>query len=695
MSDGEREVIQDSPIPTRTTSSHTTEETRLLDSSTKNYSSQNSQTVITIAEQYSNSRGFVNSDVVSGQPLLPVDQLTEKIQDILVFSEIKKNQGRKRAVQKKENGGPSSSSSSSSSSDSDSDKNESRHLLKKKLSEWSIDHGTENSKPLRKRDFAIDALKLATDKWREKHGWFSDHNESVQPETEVTVGHTMGQSTSKPTVVENKKVQSYQHLPSSAESIFGVAKNASVCAILALLHERRQSSGHSTETDVFLQTLALSTLSLGLKAKNTSTQHVVLKEMLVSKWLNGRSALEWAVENNSQIVLGDKRVQAVIEDLWTTGPDWRQNPTHPTSVWVNSNQTSFRQRSLVWTVISRTMTDFFARWASPRYQALVALVSGLIYLGLHLATLSNLDYTSDTPFAFEYAYYVFVASDLLLELTKALPHPIVYLKTPASYLSFTAAGLVASSAIIRLFALIVIDDIQEESAMLSVSFMLLILATPLMFFRLFATWSASSLFWTVAKANYIVTQCIVNSLWVFGLSLVILLGFWVALGALQYDDMSPLVMLRLLILGALHAPEIADTLFYQPAIASILLVFYLLSMVVFIGALLTASFLTTFLEINTRTQAIKNEWVIQRCLGTSPGLNKFIPGVLVDVLFNTFRWISRVIFRRERTTWNEKMHQVAWYIVYSPIILVVGIIELFNVLVFHWEMVSMAFKPNI
>ncbi|KAI9249032.1 hypothetical protein BY458DRAFT_542625 [Sporodiniella umbellata] len=685
MSDSE--ALPGSPIPTRAT----TEESRLLDTSTKNYNSQNNQTVITITDAQSNEQTLAHESIQAGQPLLPVNQLTEKIQDILVFSEIKKNQTNKRAIKKRKGKGPSSSSSSGS-SDTEDGADESHHLLKKKLSEWSIDHSPEKSKPLRKRDFAIDAFKLATDKWKEMHGWHPDHQDLAQHDTKISVATT--ETSSDPSVVvENRKIQTFQPLPSSAENIFGVAKNASVCAVLALLHERRQSGGHSTETDVFLQTLALSTLSIGLKAKNTSVQHVVLKEMLVTKWLHGRSALEWAVENNSQMVLNDKRVQAVIEDLWREGPEWREDPNHPSNVWSNTNQSHQSSESTASRVIKRVLSNFFARWASPRYQALVAFASGLVYLGLHLATVSNLDYTSDTPFAVEYIYYAFVASDLLLELTRFLPHPIVYLKTPSSWLSFTTAGLLACSAIIRFFALLVItDNIPEESAMLSLSFMLLILSTPLMIFRLFTTWSASNLSWTVAKANYIVTQCILNSLWVFGLASVVLLGFWVALGALQYEDMSPFSMLRLLILGALHTPEIGGTLYYQPTVGSILLIFYLLGMFVFVSALLTASFLATFIDINARIQTIQNEWTIQRCLGKRPELKQCIPGILVDVLFNMFKWVSRVVFRRERTPWNEKMHQVAWYIVYSPIILIVGIIELFDVLIFQWATVSKTFK---
>ncbi|KAG0746574.1 hypothetical protein G6F57_007964 [Rhizopus arrhizus] len=691
MSETERRLTQSSPIPTKITSSSTTEETRLLETTATNYNSHNSQTVIEIMEQLPNKRSSTNMVTPSSQPTVPTDQLIEKIQDILVFSEIKKNLNHKNVVPKRNiTEDKTDSSSSDDSSESDTDNGDSHHLLKRKFSEWSIDHKPKFIKHLRKRDFAIDALKFATDKWKEKHGWHSNQYEALlhNSDTKVTVTTTQNtdQTINNTAIVEGQKTKEYRHLPSSAESIFGIAKNASVCAILALLHERRQSNSHSTETDVFFQSLALTTLSLGVKAKSTSTEQMILKEILVYKWLGDRSALEWAVENNSQLVLSDRRVQLVIEELWRSGSDWHQDPNHPAGIW--SNQIDHQPRNFVWMAISHTFSDFFARCASPRYQAIIALVSTIIYTSLHMVTLSNLDYTSDTPFAFEYVYYVFMFSDLLLELIKFMTNPIVYLKKLSSYLSFITVGLLTSSAIIRFFALLAVEDVQKAYSLLSASFVLLVLATPMMFFRIFASSSANDLYWTVAKTNYIVAQCIVNSLWVFRLSLLVILGFWVALSALQYEDVNPLSMLRFLVLGALHAPEIANILYYQPQIAGILLVFYLFATIIVLGSLLTASFLTTLLDIYKRKESIKNEWVIKRCLGVKPALNMLIPGVLVDVIFRLLQWISRVVFRRERSEWIEKMRQVTWYIVYSPIILVIGIIDLFNALVFHWSVVS-------
>lgn len=181
---------------------------------------------------------------------------------------------------------------------------------------------------------------------------------------------------------------------------------------------------------------------------------------------------------------------------------------------------------------------------------MIALLSAFIYLAFHLATVSNIEYTSDTPFSYEYIYYVFVVSDLLAELFKLWTQPFTYLKKISSYISLITVGLLLSSLIIRFFTLLVVESIEDEFYFLNFSFTLLILATPLMFFRVFTT--STDLCWSTAKTNYVLHQCFVNSLWVFSLGIFVIIGFWVALGALQFNDIHPLAMLRLLVLGALQ-----------------------------------------------------------------------------------------------------------------------------------------------
>lgn len=181
---------------------------------------------------------------------------------------------------------------------------------------------------------------------------------------------------------------------------------------------------------------------------------------------------------------------------------------------------------------------------------MLAFFTFLVYLCFHLATVTNQDYTSDTPFAYEYVYYLLVVSDGLLEFYKLFTQPFTYLGKISSYISIVTASLLSAAFIIRFFALLVIYQVEVEFYFLTISLALVIVATPLMFFRLFAT--ASDLNWSLAKTNYILHQCFINSIWVFSLGTFIIFGFWVALAALQFDDISPFTMLRYLVLGALQ-----------------------------------------------------------------------------------------------------------------------------------------------
>lgn len=241
----------------------------------------------------------------------------------------------------------------------------------------------------------------------------------------------------------------------------------------------------------------------------------------------------------------------VIQDLWKYGPNWRQDPSHPSYIWLqNTAEKQEDPKNFVRFIVCRTFTDFLARWPSARYQTLIAVFSWLVYLGFHLATISNLEYTSDVPFVFEYIYYVFVISDLLLAFFKLATSPFTYLKKVSSYISLITVTLLVSSFIIRIFTLLAVDNIEDEYYFLTVSFTLLVLATPLMFFRMFAV--SSDICWSTAKTSYILHQCFINSIWVFVVGIFIILGFWAALGALQFDDVHPLAMLRFLVLGALQ-----------------------------------------------------------------------------------------------------------------------------------------------
>lgn len=115
-----------------------------------------------------------------------------------------------------------------------------------------------------------------------------------------------------------------------------------------------------------------------------------------------------------------------------------------------------------------------------------------------------------------------------------------------------------------------------------------------------------------------------------------------------------------------------------------------------LGSLLTASFLSTILDINSRIDTVKRDWVINRCLKSNPVINAFIPSVATDLIFGSVGWIARVIFKRQtRIIWLEKVRQVFWYIIYSPIIICVGLFELLSAVFFKSQTVLNAFKRPV
>jgi hypothetical protein len=116
-----------------------------------------------------------------------------------------------------------------------------------------------------------------------------------------------------------------------------VGKNASVCAILCLIGERRQTRISTTvnaDNDDTLQRLALSILEYGLE--QTMTKDMTRQEMLFKPWLGDKSgniqlstllyqlltvsftflfflAIQWALYNDCFIFLNGVQVQDGIK----------------------------------------------------------------------------------------------------------------------------------------------------------------------------------------------------------------------------------------------------------------------------------------------------------------------------------------------------------------------------------------------
>jgi hypothetical protein len=92
-----------------------------------------------------------------------------------------------------------------------------------------------------------------------------------------------------------------------------------------------------------------------------------------------------------------------------------------------------------------------------------------------------------------------------------------------------------------------------------------------------------------------------------------------------------------LLLASLSAPEIGDTLLYEPQVIGILLFVYLFLTTILLSSLLTASFLATFLSLRNQLDnlvALQFATLTLEALktGGGSGFGSYIPGVLIECI---------------------------------------------------------------
>ncbi|KAI8066688.1 hypothetical protein BC940DRAFT_302083 [Gongronella butleri] len=592
------------------------------------------------------------------------DDVTDQIQHILVYGKTTTTTTTTTTTREAGSSGHSSGRASPSRQD--------REILVGDEPLLSTEVIEGEATPPRKRDVLASSLKFATEKWMDNQGLKPHELATSAAAIQASTAAVSGSSTEGlgPLPLIQHDVQ-----PNNVQQVWDVAKNASACAVLGLLSERRQGKMSLTQQDgdATLQRLALSTLEHGIK--QTSAKDMLKEEMLLKPLLGKKSALQWAVENDCHIFLDDENVQSTIQQSWRYGDiEWHTNPSHPFRVWDHPNRQGWQSA-----FAKQWLASYLARWASPRYQNLIAIFSGLVYLAFHVATLLDDDYIDDGIASFEYFYYVLVVSDMLLELWRVMRAPRQAFQSPGTYISLGCAVLLTAALVMRCTGLCA-HAIEAKYKYIYASYVLLTLATPLLVFRIFL-W-VDSFCWNVYKINYVVRECFVGSLWVYEIGLVTLLGFWLALAALQRDDVPPLLMLQHLLLGALHAPEIGDTLYFQPKVAGVLLIGYLLVMVVFLGAMLFASFVTTMIMMAQRVSWDKKRrhMEAERC-SRPPEYGVFIPYVAFALIFGAIAWLIRTIKPRASTACLTRVAQVVWFIVFFPIILVVAVYDLLVYLV--------------
>ncbi|CAO3632302.1 unnamed protein product [Cunninghamella blakesleeana] len=511
-------------------SSKINETTQLLETTKVSYNTQ--------AQEESQTNHVININS-EHEPTIPFDQLKHHIQDVLVFGKTAASSYQQLSI---------SNSSSTTSNNNNNNNNNNNTRSVEKQQTRSMDQNENSNQKFKKRDVLSGALKFATDQWLESQG-LSDQVDAIHQNPHVD-NKKIQQESSSSSSGSSTLLKSHSTNDNSVSDVWDVAKNASVCAVLGLLSERRQGKISITDdTDATLQRLALSTLEHGMK--QTNAKDMLRQEMLFRPLLGDKSAVQWAAENNCEIFLNDESVKSVIKKSWIYGDiEWRTNPNHPFHIWnCDSNDTNRLSNQNGWSFafVKQSILSYLARWASPRYQCLIGLFTALIYMGFHLATLSNVGYMNTYIKPYEYFYYALVISDLLLETSKFLSHPTQSLRQPSTYITFVTAILLSFGLMYRLSAFAV-DELIECLHYLYVSFEFLAFATPFMIFRLFI-W-IDDLWWPVYKINYIVHCCVIQSLWVFLIAFISFLGFTLGFSALQRDDITPWAMIRSLIFSA-------------------------------------------------------------------------------------------------------------------------------------------------
>lgn len=109
-----------------------------------------------------------------------------------------------------------------------------------------------------------------------------------------------------------------------------------------------------------------------------------------------------------------------------------------------------------------------------------------------------------------------------------------------------------------------------------------------------------------------------------------------------------------------------------------MLFFYMFLMVVLLGSLITASFLATMLRIYPDIDAVRCAFEARRC-AAKPDLGVFLPGVAIEVVVALLRGLLVRVFRVKESSCIvialERLRQIAWYIIYLPIILIGTLLE--------------------
>ncbi|KAI8576704.1 hypothetical protein K450DRAFT_255735 [Umbelopsis ramanniana AG] len=144
-----------------------------------------------------------------------------------------------------------------------------------------------------------------------------------------------------------------------------------------------------------LESWAIKVLDMLLQDQH-DPYHIRIRQILLHEWEAQGSALDIILQLPAMTVLLYRPVQDGINGIWKDG-----NP-------IMTDLTAASR-------VTRFTMIYFGKWRSPKYQALLQFITGAIYVSLYLATVANQNYTVFPPHVYEYVFYVFALSDLILE----------------------------------------------------------------------------------------------------------------------------------------------------------------------------------------------------------------------------------------------------------------------------------------
>ncbi|RUP50923.1 hypothetical protein BC936DRAFT_137106 [Jimgerdemannia flammicorona] len=388
------------------------------------------------------------------------------------------------------------------------------------------------------------------------------------------------------------------------------------------------------------------------------------------------SALEAALQVEATTFLSSEIVSTFVNDIWNEGnqidPNREKRPT-------NTTPTSGLGR--LW----KKVLNHLERWRTPRYQNALIIIVALVYIALYFFIVNIVEYMNNWPSVLEWIFYLFVFGEVISELQEIILNPVSHFTTLSTWFILPPTALLFSSFVFRMVALHCTSRMQMIRHLYT-SYILLCFVAPFLFLRLIVWLDA---FETIAKIEILIGKALRDSFWVFAMLVVTVVGFWQAVYAIEVDE-NVWTVLKVLVMGALYAPDFDATTRYDPIPNTLLFFTYLFLVTVVLTSLLVASFIASYLSIYPSLHGIYLLSFTRKTLaalhsGDDTGLIFPPLGNLPELIFVkpllvlAYRSSNLHPFdtaRREK--WAKaynRVREAVWILVYLPVVLLVSLAE--------------------